>query len=119
MIHRGEVVEQKVRNSDMKIVKVAEALAITRNTLYVRFQTPNLDLDFIKRVGKIIHYDFSQDIPELKTSQETLSELPEESVTELQSLSECTKALLNLQKKYIALLEKHNELLTTMNFAKG
>ncbi len=116
MIHRGEIVEQKVRGSDMKLIKIAEALDITRNTLYVRFQTPNLDLDFIKRVGKIIHYDFSQDIPELRITQDTIPGLLEEPITEYQSLSECTKALLNLQKKYIALLEKHNDLLTNVKF---
>jgi len=117
MLHRGEIVEQRVRNSDLKITKIAAALHITRNTLYVRFQTPDLDLDFIKKVGKIINYDFGNDFPELRSVppyQEVSrlnSTLADESTSEYMSLSECTKALFNLQKKYINLLEQYNETL--------
>ena len=38
----------------------------TRQLLYLLFENPNVSLDHMLEIGKIIYHDFSKNIPELK-----------------------------------------------------
>ena len=91
MIHRGEIVEKRIRRSGYKLVKLAEKLNISRNTLYNKFKDANLNYRSIIEVGKVIHYDFSKDFPEIRSDIELQGE-------KLDSLSK-------LENKYLHLLE--------------
>jgi hypothetical protein len=97
MIHRGEIVEKVVRKSGYALTKLAGKLEISRNTLYNKFQDANLSYRFIGEVGRVLHYDFSLDFPEM---------LKEEYAT-----GKKNNDLISIEIKYSNLLEKHIKLL--------
>ena len=68
MEHRGEIIEQAVRKSGISIATVAKKMGKSRRWLYLQFENPNVSIDIIIQLGKIIYYDFSEDIQLLKTS---------------------------------------------------
>ncbi len=59
MQHRGEIVEQVVRESGFSLTKLAQRMGKSRKWLYDAFENPNLSIEFILEIGKIIHHDFS------------------------------------------------------------
>ncbi len=65
MIHRGEIVEKVVRSSGISLTKVASKMGKSRRWLYNAFETSDLSLDYILEFGKILHYDFSEEIPQI------------------------------------------------------
>ena len=104
MIHRGEIIEQAIRQSGISITEVAKRLGKSRQHLYNLFDDPNISLDSILQIGKIIHYDFTKEIAELKS----LNQAIQNKVT-LQENDEYWK------DKYLHLLEKYNSLLENQN----
>ena len=67
MIHRGEIVEQAIRNSGIPLTTIAKRMGKTRQWLYFVFDNPNVPLDIVIEIGKIIYYDFTQEIASLST----------------------------------------------------
>ena len=108
--HRGKIVEKAVRKSAYTISKTASMLGITRNTLYNKFKVPNLSYHFIAEVGSVIDYDFTLDFPELEIEMdiETFSEKP------YCYFEKKAGDFLLLEKKYIKLLERYNNLLVLL-----
>jgi transcriptional regulator with XRE-family HTH domain len=98
MTHRGQIVEKIVRQSGYALIKIADKLEVSRTTLYNRFNDADLSWEFIKRLGKVIHYDFSLEFPELKEDLNLLEE----------------NSAYKLERKYMRLLEKYNKLLGIM-----
>ena len=101
MIHRGEIVEQAVRSSGHNLSSLAKRLGKSRKWLYDAFENPMLSLEYMLEIGKLIHYDFSDHIPELRrtyVSNEEPSNLNEPS----------------WKDKYITLLEEHQRLLARL-----
>jgi predicted DNA-binding protein YlxM (UPF0122 family) len=105
MKHKGQIVEKIVRKSGYSLTKLAKSLGISRNTLYNRFDNPNLGYRFIIDVGNIIHYDFTLDFPEIKKEHEIAGE------SELYSIDRSAAELLRVEGKYVRLLEKYTKLL--------
>ncbi len=105
MQHRGQTVEKIVRRSGYSLTKLAKTLAISRNTLYNKFDNPDLGYSFIVEIGNIIHYDFSVDFPEIKNEVELASDI------HLGSIDRTAVELLKIEEKYIRLLEKYTKLL--------
>lgn len=105
MKHKGQIVEKIVRKSGYSLTKLAKSLGISRNTLYNRFDNPNLGYRFIIDVGNIIHYDFTLDFPEIKKEHEMAGE------SDLQSIDRGAAELLRVEGKYVRLLEKYTKLL--------
>jgi hypothetical protein len=103
--HQGEIIEQAIRKSGIPMTRIAKGLGISRNTLYNRFGEIELEYDFLKRLGEVIHYDFALTFPELK------HELNAPTDGHGPYIAKETFYLLNLHKKYTQLLERHNELL--------
>lgn len=66
MQHRGEIVKKAVYQSGYSITKLAAKIGKSRRWVYLMFDNSNVSLDMIIRIGTIIHYDFSDDIRELK-----------------------------------------------------
>ncbi len=98
--------EKATRRSGFSIKRLAEALGVSRNTVYNRFGDPELCFEFIARVSSIIHYDFSEDFPEM--TQELISE------ASVSFLNKNTAELLKLKRKYTDLLERYNKLLSIL-----
>lgn len=101
MQHRGEIVEQAVRQSGLSLTKLATRIGKSRKWIYDSFQNPNLSIEYIIAIGKIIYHNFSLEINELKNKN--FSQQGTENTNDSSD---------NFWKdKYIELLEKHNQLL--------
>ena len=101
MQHRGEIVEQAVRQSGLSLTKLAKRIGKSRKWIYDSFQNPNLSIEYVIAIGKIIYHDFSLEINEFKNIH-----FPQLSIENNVDFNE------NYWKnKYIELLEKHNQLL--------
>jgi hypothetical protein len=73
-----------------------------RQWLYFLFEHPNVSLDHMLEIGKIIYHDFSKNIPDLKTN----------GVSEVKLETTYDKTDTQFWKdKYFTLLEEHNALL--------
>ena len=68
MEHRGEIIEQAVRKSGMSLVTISKKMGKSRRWLYLQFENPLVSLDVVLQIGKIIYYDFSEDIQILKVN---------------------------------------------------
>lgn len=67
MEHRGEIIEQAVRNSGLAISKIAEKLGKSRRWIYLMFENPHVPFETIVAIGKILHHDFSEEIKSMNT----------------------------------------------------
>lgn len=118
-LNRGEIVEKRVKEFGISNTKLAERMGYTRQAITDWFKKEDLAFDTIQRVGQVIRYDFSQDIPELQMyrSEFLLSEPPGEygsnpKVLELKGELEhwkteayvLAKELSQLKDKYYSLL---------------
>ena len=105
--HKGEIIELIVRSSGYTIKSVAEKMNISRSTLYKHFQAIDVSDDFILRLGKIIHHDFSKEFPHLKT----YTHYRDSQEAKTQHLVPISPDFLDLQKRYCQLLEAYSRLL--------
>ncbi|MFD2247179.1 helix-turn-helix domain-containing protein [Pontibacter ruber] len=122
-MHRGEIIKEAIKTSGIAMSVVADKLGISRKTLYNKFKESAIPYSFILRLGEVIHHDFSKEFPHLNKSikKETLPQAPAnlllpfdgepQEAPKPNTLKDCEAELLQLQRKYIALLEKFNELL--------
>lgn len=130
--HRGEIIREAIKASGVAIGVVAEKLGVSRKTLYNKFKESSIPYSFILRLGEVIHHDFSQEFPHLSKTVKKEAPMPQapvnvnlqlpfdgepESAPKPNNMKECEAELVILQRKYIALLEKFNELLlkTSLN----
>jgi predicted transcriptional regulator len=102
MIHRGEIVEQAVRNSGLAITKIAQKLGKSRRWMYLMFDNPKVDYETILKIGTIINYDFSD---EIKYMPMMVTDSPKTAYEKTDNTVDYWK------EKYFKLLEEHHELL--------
>ena len=105
IIHKGELIEKAVRECSFPITLLAKRLNKSRRHIYNLFENPDVSLDIILEVGKIIQYDFSKELKELvaipiEYQIDTLSK----------SLAEPESAAY-WKSKYFELVEQHKRLL--------
>lgn len=67
-MNKGQLVRNRIMQSGMRYQAVADHLGVHRITLAKWLNNPELSLDNIVKIGKIIRYDFSKDIPEIGTA---------------------------------------------------
>lgn len=104
MKHRGEIVEAAVRKSGITLTALANRLHKSRRHIYNLFDQANISLDVIIRIGEIIHYDFSDDIDELKSDDFKIQKDNDDEYRDMQKS-------IYWKDKYLVLLEKYNSLL--------
>jgi len=109
MQHKGEILQKAVKESGMPLTKLTKKLNKSRRWIYNAFENPNVSIDYILEIGKIIHHDFSEDIEELKKyrTMAAFLHLENASVTD----SNENQDLEYWKNKYVKLLEKYNQLL--------
>ncbi len=108
MQHKGEILEKAVRDSGIPLTKLTKKLSKSRRWIYNAFENPNVSIDYILEIGKIIHHDFSEDIVELKRYRNFAA------ITNLEesgSITGDTQSVDYWKNKYLRMLEKYNELL--------
>ena len=104
MQHRGEIIKGAIYKSGVPITELAKRLGKSRRWMYLMFENSNVSLDLVIKIGKIIHYDFTDEIKELGLSTKLRHEMNSTFENEEPS-SEYWK------NKYLKLLEEYNELL--------
>ncbi|SNR71835.1 hypothetical protein [Flavobacterium sp. ov086] len=104
MQHRGEIIKKAVYKSGFPISELAKRLSKSRRWMYLMFENSNVSLDLILEIGKIIHYDFKEEIKEFNPFQKTITE----STTDYQIDESQVEYWKN---KYLKLLEEYNQLL--------
>jgi plasmid maintenance system antidote protein VapI len=96
--HRGEIIENAVRQSGVSITKLAQRLGKSRRTMYNIFHDRDVPTELIFDISKIINYDFGK---EFYTYGQNF--LPSHKLSEQDADY--------WKNKYLRLLEEHNELL--------
>jgi predicted transcriptional regulator len=61
----NQIVHQKIKKSNYTFSKIAKELFISRNTLYKKLKSENLDLELVQKIGNLINFDFKDQIPSL------------------------------------------------------
>ena len=103
MQHKGEIIEKAVRASGYPISKLAKKLGKSRKWMYLQFENQNVSIDYIIEIGEIIHYDFLEEINELRRYKNVFNNSP---------LKNKVEDVEYWKDKYLKLLEKHNLLIT-------
>lgn len=65
MLHRGEILEKVIRESGYSITTISQKLGKSRRWMYFLFENPNVPIEVILQIGKIIYHDFSIEFPNL------------------------------------------------------
>src|SRR5690606_26285933 len=69
MVHRGEILRNAVEESGVPITRIARSVNKSRRWLYNQFDKPDVGLDTLIAIGRIIHHDFSSTLPELRKTR--------------------------------------------------
>ncbi|HEY1007826.1 MAG TPA: helix-turn-helix transcriptional regulator [Sphingobacteriaceae bacterium] len=109
--HTGAIVERVVRRSGLSITELARRIHVNRRSVYNWFEQKTLKLDIIQKIGCVLGHDFSVEFPEYfdkgeLTQMKRLIDSPMEESAPGQG-----ESVYFWMNKYIALLEKYNELL--------
>lgn len=102
MVHRGEIVEKVVRDSGIPLTKVAKKMGKSRRWIYNVFEIPDLSLELILEFGKILHHDFSKEIPQIASRRSIVND---------EAAPYGENSLEYWKSKYYGLLEEYNDLL--------
>lgn len=108
MEHRGEIMERAVRSSGYSITKLADKMGKSRRWMYLMFENPNLQLDYLLEIGRLINYDFSNEIIELKLITQNSTLDPKLAYPKAEHKLEYWK------DKYFELLEEYHQLLKSI-----
>ncbi|WP_419241688.1 helix-turn-helix domain-containing protein [Cardinium endosymbiont of Nabis limbatus] len=121
--HKGKIVEEAIKKSGFRMKALAKRLGIARNTLYMRLKEAEIKNSFIIEIGKVIHYDFSNEFPGLYGNNENkgdLESLGYESREDSHKYMDESSSMIRdphflqlqaLNKKYLRLMEDYNKLL--------
>lgn len=110
MQHKGEIIENAVRESGYSITRLADKLGKSRRWVYQIFERPNVPINYVLDIGRAIHHDFSSEIRELGEYKRSIS-LQKWDDVESDFFTDRDKAEY-WKNKYLLLLEKYNDLLS-------
>lgn len=99
MQNRGEIIKKAIYKSGISITVLAYKLGKSRRWVYQMFDSCNVSLDMVIKIGNLIHHDFSTEIHELKI------------IIENNTIFENEKNVDYWKNKYFKLLEEYNDLL--------
>jgi uncharacterized protein YjcR len=106
MINRGEIVRLAVVKSGMPKTRIAQRLGVHRNTIDNWFTRPDLEIEKILEIGKVIGYDFSEEINEMNKDIKVLKE----PISAYNKLTRCEQELHRYMSQVIDLLEENTRL---------
>jgi transcriptional regulator with XRE-family HTH domain len=109
--HYGQILERAIRRNGNSISDVARLLNINRRSVYNWFNQAQLRPEILYKIGHVINYDFSVDLPHLFTPEDFIKK-PRLTINKQGELMEDTTNSYSWQQKYIDLLEKYNSLLS-------
>lgn len=106
----GEIVKNEVFRSKIPKTQIVKELKKSRPWFDDKLKSDEMDPWLIFRIGKAIRYDFRKDFPELTLTEESLLTESSDDYDKMESIDLRNK-LLEVQSKYVALLEEHIKLL--------
>ena len=106
--HNGQITEYLVRKHGYSITDLAINLNVNRRSIYNYFQNRNLKPDIILKIGLVIRHDFSKEFPDLFAAEDFIV-LAKQNQATSHKLNDSDEEV--WKEKYIALLEKHSNLL--------
>jgi plasmid maintenance system antidote protein VapI len=112
MQHKGEIIEKAVRDSGYSITRLAERMDRSRRWVYQIFESRIVPVDYILAIGKIIHHDFTEEIKELQTYKMSITK--HMTSDQAQSFGNEKGEVEYWKNKYLAVLEKYNDLLISL-----
>ncbi|WP_316820070.1 hypothetical protein [Pedobacter gandavensis] len=112
--NKGDVIERIVRNK-IGISELSRKLQVSRTAIYNWFETGQINLEMICKIGQIIDYDFRKEFPEEFSNAQNPNTKNLGSKKENQD-EITTKAVDYWMNKYISLLERYNEMLVDLNY---
>ncbi|MDY2975195.1 MAG: hypothetical protein SOR67_05565, partial [Alloprevotella sp.] len=62
MIHLGKLVQEELRQQERTVVWFAKKLNCDRTNIYDIFRRSDMDTLLLRRISKILHYDFFADL---------------------------------------------------------
>lgn len=101
MQHRGEIIKEAVYKSGYPITELAKRMGKSRRWVYLLFENTTVSIDIMLQIGKIIHYDFSEELNRPSVNLFTTNEPPSLYISDEEYW----------KNKYLNLLEEYNELL--------
>lgn len=108
-MHNGEIVELVIRRHGLSITEVSRRLQVSRRSIYNWFTQQHLALNIICRIGEVLDYDFSVDMPELFNGGDNQGSISRSHLK--QTMGDYQNSASYWRNKYINLLEKHNDVL--------
>lgn len=100
-VHIGALLEKIVKGSDISVEALTRKLNYSRTTYYNHIRNKDLPLDILMRYGRVLGYDFSQDIPEMAEMENALNTRP-------LSIEEAVRQRETWRTRYYDLLERFN-----------
>ena len=101
MQHRGEIIKEAVYKSGYPITELAKRMGKSRRWVYLLFENATVTIDIMLQIGRVIHYDFSEELNTANTNLYALNEPPNPYLSDEDYW----------KNKYLSLLEEYNELL--------
>ena len=101
MQHRGEILKEAVYKSGYPITELAKRMDKSRRWVYLLFENTTVSIDIMIQIGKIIHYDVSEELNTPSANLFTVNEPPSLYISDEEYW----------KNKYLNLLEEYNELL--------
>ncbi|MBE9585917.1 hypothetical protein IM792_15780 [Mucilaginibacter sp. JRF] len=108
---QGKLIENAIRKRGVKLSSLAKQLNVNRRTLYNWFHSADLKKELIHEIGVCIGHDFSEEFPDMFTSDMFFAAKPRPKP----ALTEDKAEPGEWKNKYIALLEKYTETLALLN----
>ena len=109
MVHRGEIIKHVVHESGYSITTLAKRLKKSRRWVYYIFEKPNVPLDVVLDIGKILHHDFSIEMKGVSLYATVSS--PARKVNDPRVFDSEEDEVTHWKEQYYSLLEKYNDLL--------
>lgn len=111
--HYGEIVEKTIRRNGYSISELARIMKVNRRSIYNWFNQGKFKADIIFKIGCALKHDFSDEFPELFSSEEFQQAFADSKFERCTHVVEEEIEKINYWKdKYISLLEEYNQLLS-------
>ncbi|MCD8739741.1 helix-turn-helix domain-containing protein [Mucilaginibacter roseus] len=115
-VHHGHIVERVIRREGYSISEIARLSNVNRRSVYNWFNQQFLKADIIYKIGMIINHDFSVEFPHLFKSDDFKRNTQpvnhtQQNFTPGEQGANSQNGESYWKDKYIALLEKYNDIL--------
>jgi AcrR family transcriptional regulator len=122
-MHKGEIFKdvfyRYCQVHGISLTALAKKAGYDQSTPYRHFDQDDLQNHIILRWGKAMGHDFRKEFPELAADYELISEEDKEAFGIGDRVKDLEQSLEHWKKKYMDLLERHNELLMDKLNQKG